>query len=544
MPRSKKTKYYESESEDDAPPPAKKGRQPVATNGNYSDSEDEDDEYDHAPQKSGKVVSTWGSKVIYKSDSEASFTDAGEVDDDADSDYGSSKKKKSTPARKSPKKKTPAKKSSKKSPAAKKGSAKKTPAKKTPAKKTPAKKGSAKKKTPASARTLASVRRQSKVNYADSPSEDEEESESEEEEESESEDEVPIKRGKKGAKGKPQKKAPPPKKKTPQHPPVGEMIIAAIKALRDHPRKGSSMAAIKGYMGEEWGINIQSYAVKIKKAVQAGIEKEFIIQTKGKGLNGRFTVPGLKARKKKRKNALTKKYDEDEVEYQPQKTQRAEDKEKTAQEIEERRQQLKSEAVRKELEKASRPKKPAAPRQTEWEVEMITKMKVMEDETYYKVKWVGSTKQTWEPEDNLFGAQDAIDNFLLEEKSRISMLEKMKKEREESGEYEVSRILDVENPENARKRTFLVRWKFCGPDDDTWEPEENLNCPELIEKFMEKWQKSIPNEKTLREAPKKIERLIDVLPDPQKKSRRVVKHDNRSGKRSGFRVTYYDMDED
>ena len=47
--------------------------------------------------------------------------------------------------------------------------------KKTPAKKTPAKKGSAKKKTPASARTLASVRRQSKVNYADSPSEDEEE---------------------------------------------------------------------------------------------------------------------------------------------------------------------------------------------------------------------------------------------------------------------------------------------------------------------------------------------------------------------------------
>ena len=71
-------------------------------------------------------------------------------------------------------------------------------------------------------------------------------SESEEEEESESEDEVPIKRGKKGAKGKPQKKAPPPKKKTPQHPPVGEMIIAAIKGLRDNPRKGSSLAAIKG----------------------------------------------------------------------------------------------------------------------------------------------------------------------------------------------------------------------------------------------------------------------------------------------------------
>ena len=173
MPRTKKTKYYESESEDDAPPP-KKGRQaPVATNGDYSESEDEYE--NHAPQKSGKVVSTWGSKVVYKSDSEASFTDAGEVDDDADSDYGSSKKKKSTPVkRKSPKKKTPAKKSSKKSTPAKKAASKKTPAKKTPAKKTPAKKSAAK-KTPASARTLASVRRQSKVNYNDSPSEDEEE---------------------------------------------------------------------------------------------------------------------------------------------------------------------------------------------------------------------------------------------------------------------------------------------------------------------------------------------------------------------------------
>merc|ERR1712072_1603371 len=205
------------------------------------------------------------------------------------------------------------------------------PAKKTPAKKTPAKKGSAKKKTPASDRTLASVRRQSKVNYNDSPSEDEEESESEEEG-SESEDEVPIKRGKKGAKGKPQKKAPPPKKpKTPQHPPVGEMIIAAIKGLRDNPRKGSSLAAIKGYMGEEWGINIKSYAAKIKKAFEAGIEKEFIIQTKGKGMNGRFTVPGLKAKKKRKKNALTKKFDEDEVEYVAPKTQRDEARERAEQ---------------------------------------------------------------------------------------------------------------------------------------------------------------------------------------------------------------------
>ena len=129
-------------------------------------------------------------------------------------------------------------------------------------------------------------------------------------------------------------------------------------------------------MGEEWGINIKSYAAKIKKAFEAGIEKEFIIQTKGKGMNGRFTVPGLKAKKKRKKNALTKKFDEDEVEYVAPKTQRDEARERAEQELEERRQEIKSEEVRKELEKASRPKKPAPPKKTEWEVEMITKMKV------------------------------------------------------------------------------------------------------------------------------------------------------------------------
>ena len=94
-------------------------------------------------------------------------------------------------------------------------------------------------------------------------------------------------------------------------------------------------------------------------------------------MSGRFTVPGMKAPKRRTKSRLSKKWDEDEVEYEPQKTKREEDKEKAAVELEERRQEIKSEQVRKELEKASRPKKPAPPRKTEWEVEMVTKMKVL-----------------------------------------------------------------------------------------------------------------------------------------------------------------------
>ena len=119
----------------------------------------------------------------------------------------------------------------------------------------------------------------------------------------------------------------------------------------------------------------------LKKSIQKMIVFGFLSYEifVGKGMSGRFTVPGMKAPKRKTKSAsgLGKKWDEDEVEYEPQKTKREEDKEKAEIELEERRQEIKSEQVRKELEKASRPKKAAPPRKTEWEVEMVTKMKVM-----------------------------------------------------------------------------------------------------------------------------------------------------------------------
>ena len=82
-------------------------------------------------------------------------------------------------------------------------------------------------------------------------------------------------------------------------------------------------------------------------------------------------------------------------------------------------------------------------------------MKVTEDETYYKVKWLGSSKMTWEPEDHLRGCQDAIDNFLIEEKTRIREEEMQKKklqEMREEGTFEVSKILDVEIDQKGKKK--------------------------------------------------------------------------------------------
>merc|ERR1712037_1001189 len=137
----------------------------------------------------GPVVGGAKAKIVYKDASDQDFTDDGEIDDAADSDFDAGAK---APAKKRSPKKTPAKKSP-----AKKGK-KKTPAKKTPAKETPAKKG--RKAATNGTTPRASGRASAKIKY----NEEDEDDDEEEEDEEDFEDEVPLKARKvaKQAKGR------------------------------------------------------------------------------------------------------------------------------------------------------------------------------------------------------------------------------------------------------------------------------------------------------------------------------------------------------
>ena len=48
-------------------------------------------------------------------------------------------------------------------------------------------------------------------------------------------------------------------------------------------------------------------------------------------------------------------------------------------------------------------------------------MRVVDDKTYYQVKFDGWKKLYWEPEEHLDTCQDLIDNFIIEEKVSSSV---------------------------------------------------------------------------------------------------------------------------
>lgn len=194
--------------------------------------------------------------------------------------------------------------------------------------------------------------------------------------------------------------------------------------------------------------------------------------------------------------------------------------------------------------------------EAEYEVQNIVDHRYVGKRLEYKIRWKGYSAKddTWEAKNSL-SCPEIIKKYEASQKSSpkasTSSAKKRKggkspakpakkarkdeseeeEDEDEDAEYEVARLLEVRTRKG--KREFLVHWKGWSARFDNWEPEENLNCDELIQKFDEKLDKAkSASQKDLRAAPKSTKRYAV---DPKHKGARTSK---RGGGRT--RVTYYD----
>ncbi|KAJ2944384.1 hypothetical protein O0L34_g18386 [Tuta absoluta] len=179
--------------------------------------------------------------------------------------------------------------------------------------------------------------------------------------------------------------------------------------------------------------------------------------------------------------------------------------------------------------------------EAEYEVEKIIDSKKIKGRLHYLIRWKGYSADTdsWEPE-NTLSCQDLINKFNEEkenskEKSGTKKGKKVNKRKssskkeskspakrpknewdsekaDENAEYEVERILEVHHKKNG-KREFLIHWKGWSNKFDSWEPESNLNCSDLIKKFMEKVDAAKGSDtRNLRVAPETTNRFTLQAP--------------------------------
>ncbi|XP_046396192.1 chromobox protein homolog 3 [Ischnura elegans] len=124
-----------------------------------------------------------------------------------------------------------------------------------------------------------------------------------------------------------------------------------------------------------------------------------------------------------------------------------------------------------------------------YEVESILAVRTVKNKRKYKVHWKGfsSEDDSWVSENEL-SCPEILQDFLRRQKEKRNLPTPISVD-SDSEEYEVEKVIEVRFKKSGA-REFLIRWKGFSSKDDTWEPEENLSCPDLIAKFMTKVEKA------------------------------------------------------
>lgn len=139
----------------------------------------------------------------------------------------------------------------------------------------------------------------------------------------------------------------------------------------------------------------------------------------------------------------------------------------------------------------------------DYEVEDIVNHKTVNGKRSYQVKWKGWSNRynTWKPESSL-SCEALLKKYVESSKVQKTTkkpadleLEKSSKNKKERmakkslktmpKDWEVDKIMGVKYNDDDSK-DFLIRWKGCDASQNTWELENNVDCPALISEFISK----------------------------------------------------------
>lgn len=107
--------------------------------------------------------------------------------------------------------------------------------------------------------------------------------------------------------------------------------------------------------------------------------------------------------------------------------------------------------------------------------------------------------------------------------------------------YQVEKILDKRKLRNG-KLEYLIKWKnYDNPEDNTWEPVENCDCPDLIHEF----EKNFKGNKSIGKKPevKRARKTSASHESEKKKARQASKSQSVERPASGRSSVLKDKDE-